>query len=472
MIIPVLLCGGSGTRLWPLSRKSYPKQFARLLGPESLFQASARRLSGPDFAAPVVITNSDFRFIVTEQLAHIGIDPGAVLIEPEGRNTAPAILAAALWCARHDPGALVLAAPSDHAIPDPAAFQAVLEPAAEAARNGRLVTFGISPDRPETGYGWLELKTAPTPSDTLLDLIRFAEKPDAATARTMLDEGRFLWNAGIFLFAADTILAAFKAHAPDLVARVEEALDNAQSDLGFLRLAADPWAQLPNISIDYAVMEQADNLSVVPYTGCWSDLGDWQAVWREMDRDGAGVATAGNALAIDCSNSLLRSEADGVQLIGIGLDNTVAVAMPDAVLVVDRARAQDVRLAVPALRARGAGQAETFPQDFRPWGWLETLVRTPQFQVRRLTVHPGAALSLQEHEFRSEHWVVVAGAARVTIDDTVTDLGENESIYVPSGMRHRLENPGQTDMILIEVQTGVYLGEDDVIRYTNAQSAD
>jgi len=465
MITPVLLCGGSGTRLWPLSRKSYPKQFAGLLGAESLFQASAGRLSGPGFAPPLVLTNADFRFIVTEQLAAAGIDAGAVLIEPAGRNTAPAVLAAALWLEQTDPGALMLVAPSDHVIPDAEAFRAALQTGATAAQAGQLVTFGITPTHAETGYGWLELQTAPQGAPEVLDLIRFVEKPDAETAENMLQQGRFLWNAGIFLFSVKTILQAFRAHAPDLIEPVSAAVTQGRPDLGFLRLAPEPWARAQDISIDYAVMERANNLSVVPFGAGWSDLGDWAAVWRELGPDADGVATTGNATAIDCHDTLLRSESDGLELVGIGLSGIVAIAMPDAVLVADATRTQEVKLAVSTLKARGAKQAEAFPKDHRPWGWFETLVLADRFQVKRIVVHPGAALSLQSHVHRAEHWIVVSGTARVTVDDKVMLLGENQSVYVPLGAVHRMENPGKVPMVLIEVQTGVYLGEDDITRY-------
>lgn len=466
-IHPVLLCGGSGTRLWPLSRKSYPKQFARLTGEESLFQASARRLSGPGFAAPMVVTGGDFRFIVTEQLAGAEIAPAAVLIEPAPRNTAPAILAAALALAARDPQALMLVAPSDHVIPDAARFRAAVQAAAPAALSGRLVTFGIRPDRAETGYGWLELAEAPA-ADFALDpqpLLRFVEKPDAAAAGALLASGRHLWNAGIFLFSVPAILAAFAAHAPGMLEGARAAVTGAEADLGFTRLDPAPWAGLPDISIDYAVMEKAANLSVVPYGGVWSDLGGWDAVWRETGPDADGVVAHGAATAIGCTDTLLRSEAEGLELVGIGLDGIVAVAMPDAVLVARKDRAQDVKLAVAALKARAAAQAETFPRDHRPWGWFESLVVGNRFQVKRIVVHPGAALSLQSHHHRSEHWIVVEGTARVTVDGTARLVTENQSVYIPLGAVHRMENPGKLPMVLIEVQTGPYLGEDDIIRY-------
>ena len=288
----------------------------------------------------------------------------------------------------------------------------------------------------------------------------------------MLDQGRFLWNAGIFLFSVKTILDAFQAHAPDMIAPVREAIQTGRADLGFLRLAPDPWAQLDDISIDYAVMEQADNLSVVPFGAGWSDLGDWHAVWREMGCDDDGVATSGNALALDCQDTLLRSEAEGLELVGIGLEGIVAVAMPDAVLVADATRTQEVKAAVTALKARGAKQATAFPKDHRPWGWFETLVLADRFQVKRIVVHPGAALSLQSHHHRSEHWIVVSGTATVTVDDKVKLVSENQSVYVPLGAVHRMENPGKVDMVLIEVQTGSYLGEDDIIRYEDVYARD
>jgi mannose-1-phosphate guanylyltransferase / mannose-6-phosphate isomerase len=469
MITPVLLCGGSGTRLWPLSRKSYPKQFAALTGDETLFQASARRLSGDGFAPPVVVTGSDFRFIVTDQLQGAGVDPGAILIEPAGRNTAPAVLAAALWLARTDPDGVMLVAPSDHVVPDAAAFRAAVAAGLPAAKAGRLVTFGIAPDRPETGYGYLELAAAPDGSGAAVPLTRFVEKPDAARAAAMIAAGNFLWNAGIFLFSVRTILDAFRTHAPDMIAPVTAALDQAKGDLGFLRLDPAPWGQAPSLSIDYAVMEKADNLSVVPFGAGWSDLGGWDAVWRE---GGAGVVTQGPATAIGCADSLLRSEDPRTALVGIGLTDIIAIAMPDAVLVAHMSQAQEVKQAVAALKARAAPQAESFPKDHRPWGWFESLVVGDRFQVKRIVVHPGAALSLQSHHHRAEHWIVVQGTAKVTVDDQVKLVSENQSVYIPLGAVHRMENPGRVEMVLIEVQTGSYLGEDDIIRYEDVYARD
>ncbi|WP_121632992.1 mannose-1-phosphate guanylyltransferase/mannose-6-phosphate isomerase [Tropicibacter alexandrii] len=473
-ITPVILCGGSGTRLWPLSRKSYPKQFVQLMGEETLFQASARRLSGKtgalSFAAPMVLTNSDFRFIVTEQLHGIGIDPGAIVIEPEGRNTAPAILAAALLAAKTDPDAILLVAPSDHVVPDVAAFHAAVEQGLAAVAQGDLVTFGIQPTHPETAYGYLEL--AGKPEGGPVKLARFVEKPDGAAAQAMLDAGTYMWNAGIFLFRAADIIAAFKTHAADLMDPVSDALDQAKPDLGFLRLAPEPWSKADDISVDYAVMERAGNLSVVPFASGWSDLGGWDAVWRESGPDADGVVTSEGATAIDCRDTLLRADGNRLEVVGIGLSNIMAVAMNDAVLVADMSRAQDVKKAVTALKAKHAVQATQFPKDHRPWGWFESLVVGDRFQVKRILVHPGASLSLQSHFHRSEHWIVVEGTARVTVDDEVKLVTENQSVYIPLGAVHRMENPGKVPMVLIEVQTGAYVGEDDIVRYEDVYARD
>lgn len=468
-VYPVILCGGSGTRLWPLSRKSYPKQFVPLIGETSLLQDCAERMRGPEnapYAKPLILTNEAFRFVVPEQLTAIGVDPGPILIEPEGRNTAPAVLAAALFLADKDPDAVMLVAPSDHVVPDNAAFHAaVAEGMRTIADRGDLVTFGITPKSPETGYGYLKLNHAPDTSGAAVPLDRFVEKPDLDSAKTMLQDGSYLWNSGVFLFAVGDIVSAFEQHAPGLIDPVKKSVDEAQADLGFLRLDPDAWSTVDEISIDYAVMEKAGNLSVVPYDAGWSDVGSWSAVQELSHPDADGVATTGEVTAIGCRNALIRSESPSQEVVAMGLEDVIAVAMPDAVLVASMDRAQDVKQAVAALKAKGAKQAEALPVDHRPWGWFESLVIGDRFQVKRIHVHPGAALSLQSHHHRSEHWIVVEGTAKVTIDEDVRLVSENQSVYIPLGAVHRMENPGKVPMVLIEVQTGTYLGEDDIVRY-------
>lgn len=430
-----------------------------------MFQAAAARMKGLDqVAPPLVITNSDFRFIVAEQLTDAGLDPGAILIEPEARNTAPAILAAALHLASTDPDALILVMPTDHEIPDAGAFRAAVAVGIPRAEAGQIVTFGIRADRPETGYGWLQLSSPPQDGASQ-PLVRFVEKPDAARASSMLVEGKYLWNSGIYLASLSTLIAAFETHAPELISPVSEAVKAARTDLGFLRLAPGPWAEAESISIDYAVMERASNLEVVPFSAAWSDLGDWNAVWRDSAQAELTTVTHGAVTQIDCVGSLLRSEADSLHLVGIGLKDIVVVAMPDAVLVADRSRVQEVKEAVAHLKANSVRQSEVFPRDHRPWGWFETLVLADRFQVKRIVVQPGASLSLQSHIHRAEHWIVVSGTAEVTVDHETRLLTENQSIYVPLGAVHRLANPGKVPVVMIEVQTGAYLGEDDIIRY-------
>lgn len=464
MITPVLLCGGSGTRLWPLSRESYPKQFVPLVGQDSLFQQTVKRLSGPDFADPVILTNAEFRFIVTEQLADAGQGASAILIEPEGRNTAPALLAAALHVSRQDPDALILAAPSDHVIRAAEAFRTAVATGIEPAKAGRIVTFGVTPRYPETGYGYLQIAGTPTPG-AVADLLAFVEKPDAPDAARMVEAGTFFWNAGIFLFTAGTLISACKAHAPDLIEPVERALDLAEPDFGFLRLDPMAWSTAPQISIDYAVMERADNLSVVPFDAGWTDLGGWDAIWRESGPDAHGVARHGPVTDIACRNTLLRSESPGTELVAIGLQNMLAVAMPDAVLVADMSRAQEVRAAVKALQEKGVAQTATLPKTYRPWGQRDTLALGDGYSVNRISVHPGRGISLQRHQHRSEHWVVISGTARLTLDGKTHELTANQSIGIPAGAVHRLDNPGPGPLIVIEVQTGSYLGDDDITRY-------
>lgn len=463
MITPVILAGGFGTRLWPVSRESYPKQFQHISGNASLLQQAVLRVQGTGFAAPLVITGEAFRFTVQDHFQAIDAPYAALLVEPEGRNTGPAVLAAALRLAQRDPEGVMLVLPSDHAIPDMAAFQDMVLAAKPAADAGQIVTFGVVPDRPDPGFGYLQL--AQRPQGAPVPLAGFVEKPDEARAKRLMAQGHVLWNAGIFLMRADVIVAAYQSHAPDLIAPVTAALQGAKDDLGFTRLAAGPWAQARDVSVDVAVMEAADNLVAMLFAGAWSDLGSWEALWRHVPHSDDGVALAGDAHDIGSENSLLYCDQDGPAILGVGLKDTVVVSTKDAVLVADKTQAQNIKQAVQGLAALGQEIATQTPRVYRPWGWYETLTQGARFQVKRIVVKPGGILSLQSHQHRSEHWVVVEGQAKVTLDGTVQWVAENQSVYIPSGARHRMENPGKLPMVLIEVQTGAYLGEDDIVRF-------
>ena len=464
-IFPVVLCGGSGSRLWPLSRRAFPKQFSSFIEDASLFQSTALRFSGAEFADPVVITGDDFRFVVQEQLRDAGVEATDILIEPSPKDTAPAVLAAATWLERRSGDALILATPSDHLVVAPDALIQAVKKARPEAENGKIVTFGIRPTRPETGYGWIEFDECVGVAEDVKPIARFVEKPELGVAEQFLQSGRHFWNSGIFLFSVSTISKAFADHAPDLLSGVRDAVSDAEPDLDFLRLDESAWNRLRSVSVDYAIMERASDIVGVECDCGWSDLGDWQSIWRLLERDGAGVSVSGSVTYVDCRNSHLRSTVPEQRLVAIGCSDIVAVAMPDAVLVADRNSSQLVKPAVARLLEDGVPQADRFPEDRRPWGQFKSLAVGDRFQVKRIVVNPRSKLSLQSHKKRSEHWIVVEGTAKVTIGSTVKLIGENESIYVPLGEKHRLENPDDQPLVLIEVQTGSYFGEDDIVRY-------
>lgn len=467
MIHPVILCGGCGARLWPASRKVFPKQFAPILGEESLYKAALRRFSAAEFAAPIIMTVEDFCFMAKDQATALGMSDAHIVIEPQPRDTAPSVLVAALMLAEHDPDALMLVAPSDHVISDQDAFLAAVETGRAAAEAGALVTFGVAPRWPETGYGYLEVSGPSEHAAT--PVTRFCEKPDLATAEGFVKAGNYLWNAGLFLGRARDIIAAFEAHAPDLITACRAAIGSGAPDVNFFRLHGESYGAAQAISFDYAIMEKAEQVAAVALECGWSDLGNWDALWKALDEDADGdadgVVTQGSVTALECRDSYLHAHDDTMQLVGLGLDGVIAVAMRDAVLVADKSRAQDVKAVVSTLRAAGVAQADDYPRFHRPWGWYETLCLGTRFQVKRIMVKPGGVLSLQSHHHRSEHWIVVGGTAEVTVGEEVKLVTENESVYIPLGAVHRMANPGKLPMYLIEVQTGAYLGEDDIVRY-------
>lgn len=461
---PYILSGGSGTRLWPLSRRDYPKQLQALLGEKTLLQRALELGRDATGSAPGVLANEDHRFIVAEQAQGIGIDPAAILLEPFGRNTAPAAIVAALD-ARARSGAesaAVLLMPSDHRIPDSAAFSAAVDRAATAAKDGHIVTFGIRPTTPETAYGYIR-SDAQEVSDGVRKVANFTEKPDRAKAQQFVQSGDYLWNAGIFVFAADTLLEEAERFVPATLAACASALEQARTDLDFRRLDPGAFAEAENISLDYAIMERTERAAVLPADFSWSDLGSWDSVWSEMGPDQARNSTVGDAIAIDCGGCLFHSPDKLVA--GLGLEDVAIVDTPDALLVLNRNRSQDVKGLVDKLKAEGRAETDNHRRVYRPWGWYDSIDSGPRHQVKILMITPGATLSLQSHNHRSEHWIVVKGTAKVTLGDETRLVTENESVYIPLGTKHRLENPGKIPTQIIEVQTGSYLGEDDIVRY-------
>ena len=463
-IVPVILSGGTGSRLWPLSREGFPKQFWPLVSARSMIQETALRAVGEGFAPPIVVANEAHRFLVAEQLADVGIRDATILLEPEGRNSGPAIAAAAALVAERTPGAVLWILSADHAIKDLAALYAALAAAAAAARvEGRVVTFGMRATAPETSFGYIEMG-APLggPEGAVRAVARFTEKPDAATAARLIADGRHVWNSGMFVATAATLIEELSRHAPDMLAAARAALAASARDLGFVRLGAAEFRAAPSLSIDYAVMERTDRAAVVPAEIGWSDVGSWDALWTIAARDEAGNALQGPVTVVDSRDCLIRS--DGIRTAVLGCKDIVVVTTEDAVLVMPRARAQDVKKVVERLKAEGAPEANTHRKVYRPWGNYSGLILGDRFQVKQIVVRPGGRLSLQKHHHRAEHWVVVKGTARVERDGESILLAENQSVYLPLGCVHRLENPGMIPLVLIEVQVGSYLGEDDIVR--------
>ncbi len=467
MIVPVILAGGSGTRLWPLSRGLFPKQLINLIDENSMLQNTLLRTNGmPDMAPPVVICNEDHRFMAAEQMRRVKCS-GTILLEPVGRNTAPAIAAAALHVGLEHPQATLLVLPADHVMEDLDAFHGVVTAGKVHADDGGLVTFGIVPTGPETGYGYIKKGEACTGQqgtpDTGFSIDRFVEKPDLETAKAYVASGRYLWNSGMFMFRVDTVVEQLTRHAPDMVTACREALEKGGEDLDFFRLDRESFERSPSDSIDYAVMEKTDHGVVIPLNAGWSDVGSWDALWHTGHRDEQQNVLKGDVLISDVKNCYLNAESRLIA--AVGLEDHVVVETKDVVLVAPRNRVQEVKKLVEALKLQGRPEVTTHCEVFRPWGAYETIDLGTRFQVKRITVKPGAKLSLQKHFHRAEHWTVVSGTALITKGEEEILLRENESVYIPLGFVHRMENPGKIPLELIEVQSGSYLGEDDIVRF-------
>ena len=461
MLIPVLLSGGVGSRLWPVSRAARPKQFLPLGGDGSMLQETQRRLEGLDCGPAIVVCNAEHRFMVAEQLRGETAESPTIILEPAGRNTAPAIALAALQAQAQHPEALLLVLPADHHVTNPAAFRATVERAMAPAHAGQLMTFGVVPSRPETGYGYV--RCGEVLADGIFSLAEFVEKPDQATAERYVADGAYCWNSGLFLFRADRYLEALSQHQPEMLAACEQAMARAEHDLDFIRPDAEAFLASPADSIDYAVMELTEAGGVATLDCGWSDVGAWSALWEIGAADSDGNVSEGDVLLHDARNNYVRSESRLVTALGV--EDLVVVETADAVMVGARGRVQDIKQVVEALTASNRPEASIHQKVFRPWGSYESLVAGEQFQVKRLTVMPGQTLSLQLHHHRAEHWVVVSGEAEVTRGEEQLTLGTDQSTYIPIGMKHRLANPSAAPLEVIEVQSGSYLGEDDIVRF-------
>ncbi len=466
-IVPVILSGGAGSRLWPLSRESFPKQLLPLTSEHSLLQETAGRISDRAlFAPPIVVCNAEHRFVIAQQLSDIGIEPDAIILEPAAKNTAPAVAVAALRLAERAPETQLLVLPSDHSIEDAVEFASAVRTASYAAADGALVTFGIKPTRAETGYGYIQRGKRFGTREGCFAVEAFVEKPDAATARTYVEDGGHDWNSGMFLFTAEAYLAELEAFEPDIFSGCRAALRAAETDLDFLRLAEAPFAAMPSRSIDYAVMERTERAAVVPAAMGWSDVGSWTSLWEIGAKDVKGNVLTGDVVARDVKNSYIRT--DGPLVAVLGLDDIVVISTGDAVLVLPKSRAQDVKSLVDILKSSKRDAATHHSRVYRPWGFYQSLHDGDRFQVKRITVNVGASLSLQMHHHRAEHWIVVNGTAEVTRGNEQFVLNENESTYISPCTVHRLANPGKVPLNLIEVQSGAYLGEDDIVRYEDS----